>query len=229
MKSIIITGANGNLGVATVKRFLDEGYRVIAVDGKNDHLDFALTNPHFEFEPVNLTEESESAAFVSRSIQKHDRIDSALMLVGGFSAGNIGATSGTELKNQFRLNFETAYYLSRPLLDHMKKNGYGRLIFIGSRPALNPSQGYGLIAYALAKSLLFRLAEFINEENKGSAITATVVVPSTIDTPLNRKNMPSADPSAWVRPEKLADVLAFLVSSQADPLRETVLKVYNNS
>ena len=229
MKTVIITGANGNLGAATVKKFLDEGYRVIAVDGKNDHLDFADGNKNFEFRSVNLTNEKETTDFTESVIAKYGKVDGALMLVGGFAMGNVAATSGADIQKQFSLNFETAYFVTRPLLQHMQKNGTGRLVYVGARPAINPAQGKGLIAYGLTKSLLFRLAEFINEENKGTNVVATVVIPSTIDTQVNRKSMPDADPSMWVKPEQLAGILEFINSETGAALRETVLKVYNNA
>jgi NAD(P)-dependent dehydrogenase (short-subunit alcohol dehydrogenase family) len=229
MKTVIITGANGNLGTATVKKFLDEGYIVVAVGEKDDHLDFAKTNKNFEFHSVNLTNESETETFVKSAIETHGKIDAALMLVGGFAMGNVTATSGSDIQKQFSLNFETAYFLTRPLLQHMQQNNYGRLVFIGSRPAIKASQGKNLIAYALTKSLLFKLADFINEENKGTNVVASVVVPSTIDTAINRKSMPDANPENWVKPEQLADVLEFICSEKGMPLRESVYKVYNNA
>ncbi|PWT74541.1 MAG: SDR family oxidoreductase [Bacteroidetes bacterium] len=229
MKTVIITGANGNLGVATVKKFLDEGYSVVAVDGKDDHLDFAREKKNFEFQSVNLTNESEASQFVSGTIARHSRVDGACMLVGGFAMGNVTSTSGSDIQKQISLNFETAYFLTRPLIQHMKQNGYGRLVFIGARPALNPAQGKDLIAYGLSKSLLFKFADFINEENKGTNITASIVVPSTIDTALNRKSMPEVDPSNWVKPEQLADLLELILSDKGNPLRESVFKMYNNA
>jgi len=229
MKTVIITGANGNLGTACINKFLTEGYKVIAVDGHNNHLEFAASNPRFSFATVNLSDEAETEKFVSTSIAAHGKIDGALMLVGGFAAGNMASTTGADIQKMFSLNFETAYFLARPLLQHMQQNNYGRLIFVGARPALNPAQGKDLMAYALTKSLVFKLAEFINEENKGRNITATVVVPSTIDTQLNRKSMPDADPANWVTPEAIADTMEFVLSDKGDVLREGVLKVYNNS
>ncbi len=229
MKTVIITGANGNLGTAAVKKFLEEGYSVVAVDAKKDHLDFAESNSNFEFRSVNLTNENETADFVNDVIAKHGKVDGALLLVGGFAMGNVTATSGADIQKQFSLNFETAYFVSRPLIAHMQQNGYGRLVFIGARPAINPVQGKSLAAYALTKSLLFKLAEFINEENKGSNIVASVVVPSTIDTAINRSSMPDANPDNWVKPEQLADLLEFICSEKGLPLREPVYKVYNNA
>ena len=229
MKTIIITGANGNLGAATVKKFLDGKYKVIAVDGKNDQLSFASGNQNFEFKQVNLTDEQETTAFVNNIIERYKKVDCAFLLVGGFAMGNTASTTGADIQKQFTLNFETAYFVARPLITHMQQNGYGRLVFIGARPALKPAQGKNLIAYALSKSLLFKLADFINEENKGKNIVASVVVPSTIDTALNRKSMPDVDPSNWVKPDQLADILEFIASDKGDPLRETIFKVYNNA
>ena len=229
MKTVIITGANGNLGIACVRKFLSEGYKVIAVDGGNNHLDFAAGNTNYEFATVNLSNEEETNAFIGSTIKKYGKVDGALMLVGGFAAGNISATTGADVQKMFSLNFETAYFMTRPLLQHMQQNNYGRLIFVGARPAINPAQGKDLIAYSLAKSLVFKLAEFINEDNKGKNITATVVVPSTIDTALNRKSMPDADPGNWVTPEAIADTMEFVVSDKGNVLREGVLKLYNNS
>jgi len=229
MKTVLITGANGNLGVATVKKFLDSGYKVIAIDGKNNHLSFAENNSNFEFRSVDLTNEKDTDDFVQSVISKYGRVDGALMLVGGFAMGDIANTPGADIQKQFALNFETAYFVTRPLLKHMQQNKSGRLVYIGARPAINPVQGKGLIAYGLTKSLLFRLAEFINEENKGTDIVATVVIPSTIDTLINRKEMPDTDPSIWVKPEQLAAVLEFINSDTGSVLRETVLKAYNNA
>ena len=229
MKTVIITGANGNLGVATVKKFLDSGYKVVAIDGKNNHLSFAENNSNFEFRSVDLTNEKETDDFVQSVITKYGRVDGGLMLVGGFAMGDVANTTGADIQKQFALNFETAYFVTRPLLKHMQLNKSGRLVYIGARPAINPVQGKSLIAYGLTKSLLFRLAEFVNEENKGTDIVATVVIPSTIDTPLNRKEMPDTDPSIWVKPEQLAAILEFINSDSGSVLRETVLKAYNNA
>ncbi|GAC1569057.1 MAG: 3-oxoacyl-ACP reductase FabG [Chitinophagaceae bacterium] len=229
MKTIIVTGANGNLGTACVKKLLAEGHRVIAADGSDNHLAFAVGNANYEFATVNLSNEAGTGTFITGIISKHGKVDGALMLVGGFAAGDIAATTGADVQKMFSLNFETAYFMARPLLQYMQQNNYGRLIFIGARPALVPAQGKDLLAYSLTKSLLFKLAEYINEAFKGKNITASVIVPSTIDTALNRESMRGADPANWVTPEALAETIAFILSDKGNALRETVLKVYNNA
>ncbi|HEV3252188.1 MAG TPA: SDR family NAD(P)-dependent oxidoreductase [Puia sp.] len=228
-KTIIITGANGNLGTVTVKKFLAEGYRVIAVDHSGSHLDFAKGNPDFELRSVNLVNEPDVNSFVQEVITKYKSVDGALMLAGGFSAGNLQSTSGEDLKNLYSLNFETAFFITRSLVQHMLTAGYGRLVFIGARPALVAGQGKAAVAYALTKSLLFKLAELVNADSKGKNVVASVVAPSTLDTALNRKDMPDANPQDWVKPEQVADILEFICSDKGSPLRESIYKVYNNA
>jgi len=229
MKAIIVTGANGNLGAATVRKLLEEGYQVIAVDNHSNQLDFAMNHDYFEFHSINLKEEEETAAFVHSVISRHGRVDGGVMLVGGFTAGSIADTGDEAIDAMIALNFKTAFHLAKPLLSHMEGNQQGRLIFIGARPALKPSQGKDLMAYALSKSLLFNLADFINESVIGKNISASVIVPSTIDTVANRKAMPDANPENWVKPEQLADMIELVLSQKGSALRETVLKVYHNS
>ncbi len=229
MKTVIITGANGNLGTAVTKEFLDKNYRVLATVATENEITEIQPHPNLDISAVNLTSEKEANEFVQRSIQKYGTIDGALLLVGGFAMGELSETSGEDLHKQIALNFETAYYVTRPLFGHMIQNKKGSIVFIGARPALNPAQGKGLIAYGLSKSLLFKLAEFLNEAAKGVNVSISVVVPSTLDTALNRKSIPDANPENWVKPSEVAETLEFLISDKAKALRETVLKVYNNA
>ncbi len=229
MKTVLITGANGNLGSAVTKTFLDKGYRVIAtVIAESMKTDFSA-HEKLDVQVVDLGNETETNLFIASIIEKYTKLDAALLLVGGFAMGNIAATSMADIQKQIALNFETAYHVTQPVFKHMQENGNGRIVFIGARPALEASQGKNLIAYGLSKSLLFKLAEYLNEEAKGKNITATVVAPSTLDTPLNRKSMPDTDPSIWVKPSTLAEILEFIVSDTNAPIRESVIKVYNNA
>src|SRR2546423_6799948 len=201
----------------------------MALNHKNDKLYFASDNQIFHFKSVALAKKEAATSFIKETIAKYQKIDGALLLVGGFAMGTIETTTGADIDKMISLNFKTAYYISRPLYQHMMTNGYGRLVFIGARPALKPEQGKGVIAYALSKSLLFKLAEFLNAEAKGKNVVASVVAPSTIDTPQNRKSMPEAKPDNWVKAEQIAEVLEFICSDKGSPLREPVFKVYNNA
>ena len=228
-KTIIITGANGNLGTAVVKKFLDQDYKVVAVDHSGNHLGFADRHSNFELHSIELTDEAECKTFINEAIGLYGNIDCGVLLAGGFEMGGIDTTDVAQLRKMFSLNFETAYHIARPLFQHMLQNGYGRLVFTGARPGIQLEEGTNKIAYALSKSLLFSLAEILNQEAKGKNVTASVIAPSTIDTKPNRDSMPKANFDTWVKPEAIADVLSFICSDSGNVLRESVYKVYNNA
>jgi NAD(P)-dependent dehydrogenase (short-subunit alcohol dehydrogenase family) len=214
MKTVIITGANGNLGAAAVKKFLDNDYKVIAVDHMGTHLGFAAAHDNFELRNVNLSDEKATETFIEEAISLYGKIDGALLLVGGFEMGDVASTDGEALRKLYSLNFETAWFAARPLFGHMLQNGFGRLVFMGARTAMLPELGKGAMAYALTKSMLFNLAELLNASAKGKNVSATVLAPATIDTAINRSSMPDADTSSWIRPEQLADLLELICSGK---------------
>jgi NAD(P)-dependent dehydrogenase (short-subunit alcohol dehydrogenase family) len=202
---------------------------VIAVSLSGEHLGFAASHDNFELRNVDLADEKATEAFIEELISLQGKIDGALFLAGGFAMGDITTTDGEALRRMISLNFETAYFMARPLFRHMLQNGYGRLVFIGARPALKPEQGKGALAYSLSKSLLFQLAELLNAGAKGKNVVASVVAPSTIDTAINRQSMPDADFAGWVKPEQIAGILELICSEKGDAIREPVYKLYNNS
>lgn len=135
-----------------------------------------------------------------------------------------------DIEKMMQLNFASAYNLVQPAFQKMLLQPLGgRIILVGSKPGISANDGKSSLAYAFSKSLLFRLAEVINAEGKGKNVTATVIVPGTMNTPENRKSMPDADFNAWVLPEDVASAIAFIFSDHGVALRETVLKVYGNS
>jgi short-subunit dehydrogenase len=229
MKTVIITGANGNLGMVVTNTFLAKDYKVIATVRKEEDLKELPQHQNLQVEILDLTNEEGAEVFVHKIINQYKVVDGALLLVGGFAMGNISETKSGDIKKQISLNFDTAYHITRPLFQHMMKQNNGKIMFVGARPALQASAGKNLIAYGLSKSLLFKLAEYLNAEAKGKNVTVSVVAPSTIDTEPNRKSMPDADFDKWVKPEALAEVLEFLISEKGSVLRETVLKVYNSA
>ncbi len=226
---IIVTGASGNLGQAVVKKFIAEGFSVIGTVIPNDPVTLDFPAGHFEKAVVNLSNEDDCSQFIESVVEKYGRIDAAVLTVGGFAMGNIAETKTSDIYKQYKLNFETAYNTARPIFLQMMKQNSGRIFLIGSRPGSNAKNSKGMIAYGLSKSLIFRLAELMNDEAKGHNVVAAVVVPSTIDTPQNRKAMPDADPKKWVKPEEISNIIYYHCIGEAASLRETVIKVYGNS
>lgn len=231
MKRVLITGAAGNLGQAVTARFLKEGWQVAAISepGKTAGNELPGNGQHFSETEADLMDEDKAGEAVSKSFDSQAP-DAAVMLVGGFAMGSIEDTRGQDLMSMYRLNFQTAYHIARPVFEKMKQSGKGgRLVFIGARPALDPAAGKDVLAYALSKNLVIHLAEYLNEAGKDHNIVASVVVPSIIDTPPNREGMPDADFDKWVSPEEIAGVIVFACGNEGEVLRESVYKVYGNA
>src|SRR5688572_5861693 len=225
-KNVLITGASGNLGKATVDKFLKEGYNVLATVTPGKTLGFPA--PGVQLYEADLTDENSVNVVIKQIVADHTALHAALLLVGGFAPGTIQNTDGLLLKKMLSLNFDTAYFVARPVFQQMlaQPDG-GKIVLVGSRPALQPKEGKNTLAYALSKSLIFKLADFLNAEGSSKNVTTSVIVPSTIDTETNRNAMPDKDFSAWVKPEEIAASIAFLCSEESRALRDSVLKVYN--
>lgn len=229
MKNAIVTGASGNLGQAVIRQLISDGYTVTGTIIPNDPVKMEIASDQLLLDTVDLMNADAAEKFVQSIISKQGGIDAAVLTVGGFAMGKISETGSSDIQKQIRLNFDTAYHVAKPVFAHMLDRGHGRIFLIGSRPGSDMHQSKGMVAYGLAKSLMFRLAELMNDEAKGKNVVCSVIVPSTIDTPQNRASMPDSDPSKWVRPEAIASVISFYCSPEASVIREPVIKVYNNS
>ena len=224
-KSVLITGASGNLGGAVVQKFNAEGFRIYTMDRKKAHfegVDLVAT-------AIDLTDEAAVNEYIAKTTAQATGLKTALLLVGGFAAGDLKKTDGAALQKMYQLNFETAYFVVRALLPHFEASGGGHFVLIGTRAAFTAKDAAHLVAYGLSKSLVMYLAEIINAYGKEKNIQASVIVPSTIDTPQNREAMPDADFSKWTTGEAIADTIYYLLTDSGTHLRETVLKMYKES
>jgi NAD(P)-dependent dehydrogenase (short-subunit alcohol dehydrogenase family) len=223
MKTAIVTGAAGNLGKEVVKKFISQEYKVVGTLIPGESVDFPAD--HFQGITIDLMSEEASQKAISAIIESNGGIDAAVLTVGGFAMGDIEATTTPDIQKQYKLNFETAYNIARPVFIQMKRQKRGRIFFIGSRPGLDARDGKGMVAYSLAKSLLFRLAELMNHEAQDDNVVVSVFIPGTIDTPQNRKAMPGADFSKWVKAEEIAGVISFYCSNESAAVREPLIKM----
>ncbi|RAV99465.1 SDR family NAD(P)-dependent oxidoreductase [Pseudochryseolinea flava] len=221
--NILITGATGNLGHAVVDRFQTDNLIAITSVGKSSSLPKGVKG--YE---ADLTQEAAVDEAISQILKAHITIDAAVLLVGGFTFGGIDQANGEEVKKMFDMNFHTAYFVARPIFQYMAKQKNGRIVLVGARPALDAHAGKNTVAYALSKSLIFTLAELLNAEGADKNVVTSVVVPSIIDTPVNRDAMPKADFSKWVKPEEIADTIATLISEKSKSLREPIVKIYGS-
>jgi NAD(P)-dependent dehydrogenase (short-subunit alcohol dehydrogenase family) len=227
MKTAIVTGATGNLGQAVVSQLIADGFIVHGTVMDPAKVDYQ----HANFIPVtaDLADEDASSKMVHAVIEHLGSVDVAVLTVGGYAAATIEKTSTADISKQIQLNFDTAYNVARPVFLQMMKQGSGRIFLVGSRPGLAMTNSKGMVAYGLSKSLIFRLAELMNEEAKGQNVVVSVIIPSTIDTPQNRSAMPNVDPSKWVTAEEIATLVSFYSGEQAKQLREPLIKIYGQS
>ncbi|MFC5411062.1 SDR family NAD(P)-dependent oxidoreductase [Larkinella bovis] len=228
MSTVLLTGGAGGLGRSITQNLLKNGHTVVATLEPGGHrLD---PQPNLITHELDLTDEAGCRALVRKVADEHGSIDAAILLVGGFAMGSIAETDFAAIEKMFRLNFQTTYQVVRPVFEQMTQQaGGGRFVMVGARPALTPSAGKHMVAYALSKSLVIQLSEMLNAEGKDKNIVSTALVPSVIDTPTNRKAMPDADPASWVKPEEIAELIDFVTFGSGKMLRESILKVYNNA
>jgi NAD(P)-dependent dehydrogenase (short-subunit alcohol dehydrogenase family) len=228
-KTILITGAAGNLGGAVLKKFHDHDFQIAAFVSERQTNKVESTARIKTF-PIDLLDENQVQEAIGKAVALFGSIDMAVLTAGGFALGGLEDTGEEELNKLYRLNFLTAYHTARQVFLQMQaQEDGGQVIFTGSRPAIHPASAGGMISYAFSKSLVFRLAEVINEEGKGSGITATVIVPGTIDTAQNRAAMPDADFTSWVSARGIADNIYHLSTPAGKQLRESILKIYGDS
>lgn len=221
-KTAIISGAGGALGSEIVKKFQHAGY---SIHGFYHSLPQSPGNESIHIHTVDLLDENTTKNEVENIFASESKVDVLVCTAGGFQVGNIEKTSVADLQKQFQINFVTAYNLIRPVYNIMKRQGYGRIFLIGSRQGDDARKSVNTIAYGLSKSLLFQLAEILNEDSKGKVVIS-VIVPSTIDTKANRESMPEADFSKWVSPDDIADIILFYSSSTTNAIRQPVIKIF---
>lgn len=225
---VLLSGATGNLGKDVVKKLTDSGFdlHINVREGKTDVYN-DLTN--VTKYTADLSDAGQSEDFVNTAIENAGIIAAGIFLAGGFAMGKLADTVDQDLEIMITMNFFTAFHLVKPLKAHFELQGGGQFIFVGARPALIAEQGAGSFAYTLSKSMLFQMADMINAEGKSRNITASVIVPSIIDTPDNRNAMPDADFTKWIPGTDMAEAIAFLLTETGRKMRQTVLKLYNKA
>lgn len=224
MHSVIITGVSGNLGSALAAKFFQEGYKVYGIARSSRGSDFAQS--HFHFISSDLMDEQSAKQAVEEAIADAKQVDVAVLTVGGYAGGNWQETGTDLLRKMISLNVETTWNVVRPVFEHMLKNKKGRIFLTGARTGLHMEQAKFAAAYGLSKSLIFRMAELLNAEAKGTDVYVSVVAPSIIDTPENRQAMPNADFIKWESPESIAETI-YHYSTAAPGQLEPVLQANN--
>jgi NAD(P)-dependent dehydrogenase (short-subunit alcohol dehydrogenase family) len=203
-KTALVTGANGGLGIYVTKALLNAGFTVVGLAPRIQQSGF--DHPNFSALAATLNSLDEAKKAVATVIARCGKIDVLAHLVGGFAGGQtIAETDDATWQRMFDANLNSAFHILRAVILEMRKAGGGRIIAIGSRQAEEPAPGIG--AYSASKAAIVSLMQTVALENKDAGITANVILPGTMDTPANRKDMPGADTSQWVQPASVASLI----------------------
>ena len=228
-RSVVVTGATGNLGRAVVRAYLEAGAHVAIVardSAKANALRAELGvlagsdgDPKLLIADADVVERASMDAFVERVLRAWGRLDVLASLAGGFGTGP--ADDIAKIDALWQQNVATVVVPAAACLVPMRARGYGRIVSVAAGSALKA--GRNTAGYAMAKGAVVRWTEALAAETKDQGITANAILPGTIDHPVNRANLPKADPKTWVQPPEAAALVLFLTSAEASGITGTAI------
>lgn len=216
-KVVLITGGAGALGQTVVPAFVSTGASVILGDRT------PIQMPGITALKADFTDHTQVRNLVDEVVRTSGRLDALINLVGGFATGRLVETDVSLWQRMLTMNLTSAFLLSQAVLPFMLQHGQGRIVHVAARAALEPFAGAA--AYIVSKAGLIGLIRTLSSELEGSGVTVNAVLPSTIDTPANRRAMPAADPSKWARPDSIAHTLTFLASEAASQINGALIPI----
>lgn len=228
---VAVTGAAGNLGAACARIFAEQGARCALIDRGADRLAAAFAGwegRHALLAGIDLLDAAAVEGAAKATLAKLGRIDALVHTAGGFAWGpKVHESTADDWSRMMAINLTTTVNAVRAFVPAMAAQKSGRVVAIGARPALGAGAMFG--PYAASKAAVLRLIEALAAELRDSGVTANAVLPSTIDTPQNRKDMPQADFSKWVPPEQIARTIAFLISDAGRDVSGAAIPVYGRA
>lgn len=220
-KVVVVTGALGVVGSALIAALRASGVRVAALDrAPAERLaDAAL----LQLGGVDLSEPDQAGAALDAAAAHFGGLDGLVNVAGGFRWETVQDGSLETWDLLYRINLRSCVAASRAALPHLLARGGGRIVNVGALGAVKAA--LGMAAYAASKAGVMRFTEALAEELKERAITVNAVLPSILDTPQNRRDMPDADPARWVSPAELVAVVLFLLSPAASAVNGALVAV----
>jgi len=225
-KTCLITGAAGNLGRAVGAAFASAGASLVLLgrELKNLRAVYGDKPERVLLLEVDLLSADAVARAVETALQRFPRIDVLCNIAGGFRMGHpVHETSEDTWGLMLDLNAKSVINTARAVVPGMIASRSGKIVNIAALAGLGGKANMG--AYSASKSAVIRLTESMSAELRDKGINVNCVLPSIIDTPQNRADMPGADPRRWVSPEALADVVTFLASDRARAIHGAAIPV----
>ena len=225
-RTVIVTGAAGNLGRAVAGAFAAEGANLVLADRDTRVLADRLgaESDRRVHVAADLRDRGQAKAIAEAALRRYARIDVLCNLAGGFRMGEpVHETSDATWDFLFDLNARSLMHMAAAVVPAMIGRGGGKIVNVGAHAALRGAATMG--AYAASKAAVIRLTEAMAAELREQNINVNCVLPTIIDTRENRAAMPDADPARWVAPGDLASVLLFLASERARAIHGAALPV----
>jgi NAD(P)-dependent dehydrogenase (short-subunit alcohol dehydrogenase family) len=228
-KVVLITGAAGNLGRAVAHAFGQAGALLALLDRDPARLEGIYGSPNGRFYAgADLMNADAVTRAVHDAARRFGRVDVVANIAGGFSMGPpIHETPIESWELMMNLNARSAFYVCRAAIPHLLQAGGGAIVNVSARAAREGKARMG--PYCASKAAVITLTETLAAEHRHAGIRVNCILPGTIDTPENRRDMPGADFSKWVAPAALADVVLFLASSGARAISGASVPVYGES
>jgi NAD(P)-dependent dehydrogenase (short-subunit alcohol dehydrogenase family) len=232
-KVVLVAGGTGGLGNAVSRAFLEEGAKVVVTYRREE--EFAALKraagakaSEIEGGVVDITDERAAEEFVGGVLSRHGKVDALVNTVGGY----VGGVKLWELETKvfdamLSLNLRSGYALARAVVPAMLKQKNGAIVNVAAKAAFD--HGAGASAYAASKAAAVAMMDSLAAEVKGTGVRVNSILPSIIDTAVNRQAMPNADFTAWPKPEEIARVILFLCSDHAAVVHGAAVPVYGNS
>ena len=225
-KTIVITGGFGALGSAVCEVAAARGASVAALDhapAPPEGMAERLGRDALTIGGLDLASADAATKAMAEVKAKFGRLDALFNIAGGFQWEAVEGGTDDAWARMYALNLKTALNACRAALPFLIESGAGRIVNVGAQSALHAASGFG--PYAASKSAVHRLTEALANELKQKGVSVNAVLPSIIDTPANRRDMPKADFSRWVAPADLAAVMLFLASDEAKAITGALIPV----
>jgi len=223
----IVTGGTGALGSAVTLDLLSAGARVAVTyitEEEWSSLRARADSENLHGANVDLTDSAAVGALVSDVAARWGRVDFLVAIAGGFAAGKSYEADDKTWDHMFNLNFRSLVNCARAVVPRMVEQNFGRIVTISSGAILRGG-GAGIAPYAISKGAVRQFSEILAEEVKAYDVHVHCLMPGTMDTPANRRSMPNADFSKWVKTEDVARVIRFLLSDDARAVRSVIVPV----
>ncbi|MDH6024014.1 SDR family oxidoreductase [Vibrio splendidus] len=174
----------------------------------------------------DLTDEVQSQALAAKASKILGHTDAHFHCSGIYIWSHWTDVEVSKMSDLWNANFMTAFVFGREIFKLMKSQGKGSMMFVSARDtARNIPAGFG--PYMASKIALNALVESLAAEAASSNVQVNAVLPTIVDTEVNRQALPEADHSTWVDPVDLADLMMELTQPNKTYLSGSLITVNN--